>query len=403
MDIDTPAAGAGASAGSSGPSLSAARALRDTATELSSIISSFRPTKLFAREAKDKAPTYILSLDFDDPGELCMTSESDDTIQIYNVKEGRHDKALISKKYGAKLARFTHWSNSIVYASTKQNGKRPYSDESDYICSTTNITDAIRYLATHDNSFIRYFEGHEASVTSISMHPGSDNFVSTSQDGTVRLWNVASKQWTGLLYLNKPYLSAWDPSGNIFAVGSPAAGTVLLYDHRNYTKPPFSVFDVVEQCAAVDQRNLLSGWTKLDFSNDGKHILVGTRGAGHFLLDAFDGKLKAFLRKTDEPTRRAATGEGGGAVVPGAPVDPARLEGSGDCCFTPDGRFVISGTKQNVMVWDTLGTVGENKILNPAFVLEDKREASVVAFNPRFNFFATADLSLVFWLPDANA
>lgn len=114
MDIDTPGAG--------GASLSVSRALRDTSTELSAIVSSFRPTKLFSRETKDKAPAYILSLDFDDPGELCMTSESDDTIQIYNVKEGRHDKALISKKYGAKLARFTHWSSSIVYASTKQNG-----------------------------------------------------------------------------------------------------------------------------------------------------------------------------------------------------------------------------------------------------------------------------------------
>lgn len=128
MDIDTPTSGTGvgAGAGAGRPSLSVSRALRDTATELSSIISSFRPTKLFAREPKDKSsPTYILSLDFDDPGELCMTSESDDTIQIYNVKEGRHDKALISKKYGAKLARFTHWSNSIVYASTKQNGTPP--------------------------------------------------------------------------------------------------------------------------------------------------------------------------------------------------------------------------------------------------------------------------------------
>lgn len=236
------------------------------------------------------------------------------------------------------------------------------------------------------------------------MHPGSDNFISCSQDGTVRLWNVASKQWTGLLYLTKPYLSAWDPSGNIFAVGSPAAGTVLLYDHRNYTKPPFSVFDIVEQCGAVDQRNLMQGWTKLEFSNDGKHILVGTRGAGHFLLDAFDGSLKAFLRKTEESTRRAAVGEGSGSPgAPGAPVDPKRLESSGDCCFTPDGRYVVSGSKQNVLVWDTLGTVGETKVLNPAFVLEDKREVAVVAFNPRFNFFATADQSLLFWLPDANA
>lgn len=180
-----------------------------------------------------------------------------------------------------------------------------------------------------------------------------------------------------------------------------ASGSVLLYDHRNYTKPPFSVFDVVEQAGAVDRRNLLQGWTKLDFSNDGKHLLVGTRGAGHFLLDAFDGTLKAFLKKTAEPARRAAVGEA--SPPSGSPIDPTRLEGSGDCCFTPDGRYVLGGTRQNILVWDTLGAVGENKVLNPAFVLEDKREGAVVAFNPRYNFFATADQALVFWLPDANA
>jgi COMPASS component SWD2 len=50
-----------------------------------------------------------------------MTSSSDETIQIYNVKEGRHEKSALSKKYGVKLARFTHTQSSIIYASTKQN------------------------------------------------------------------------------------------------------------------------------------------------------------------------------------------------------------------------------------------------------------------------------------------
>lgn len=50
-----------------------------------------------------------------------MTSASDETIQIYNVRDGRHDKSLLSKKYGVKLAKFTHTSSSIIYASTKQN------------------------------------------------------------------------------------------------------------------------------------------------------------------------------------------------------------------------------------------------------------------------------------------
>jgi hypothetical protein len=80
--------------------------------------------QLFKREAaKDGRPQpYILSLDCDDPGELLMTSESDETIQIYKVREGRHDKQLLSKKYGVKHAKFTHNSSSIVYASTKVNG-----------------------------------------------------------------------------------------------------------------------------------------------------------------------------------------------------------------------------------------------------------------------------------------
>jgi WD40 repeat protein len=67
-------------------------------------------------------PTSILSLDFDDTGDLLMTSESDESIQLYNVKEGKHQKSCLSKKYGVKLAKFTHASSCIVYASTKENG-----------------------------------------------------------------------------------------------------------------------------------------------------------------------------------------------------------------------------------------------------------------------------------------
>lgn len=85
----------------------------------------FLPDKqLFRREdVKDGQPRpRVLSLDFDDPGELLMTAESDETIQIYNVRDGVHNKTLLSKKYGVKLAKFTHTSSSIIYASTKQNG-----------------------------------------------------------------------------------------------------------------------------------------------------------------------------------------------------------------------------------------------------------------------------------------
>ncbi|KAG5980497.1 hypothetical protein E4U55_003973 [Claviceps digitariae] len=381
MDIDRPGGA------STHASLQIQRSLggMPTVSNLSDVISTFRPVKLLRREdLRDGRPTpHVLSIDYDDEGELLMTSASDETIQIYNVKEGRHEKSLLSKKYGVKLAKFTHTSSSILYASTKQNN-------------------AIRYLATHDNSFIRYFEGHENSVTNITVHPGSDNFISCSKDNTVRLWDTQSKNCQGQLFLRSPYLAAYDPSGMVFAVACPNSGSVLLYDVRNYDKAPFAAVDVVEQCHKIDQHNLVKGWTKLEFSNDGKSLLVGTKGNGHFLLDAFEGTLKAYLHKQAGGTRRQATGETSSSSNAHVATDPSNLDGSGECCFAPDGRFIISGAKQDVLVWDSLSHIPGNKTLEPMATLQDKREAAVVAFNPRFNFFATADQELVFWLPDPH-
>jgi len=248
-------------------------------------------------------------------------------------------------------------------------------------------------LATHDNSFIRYFEGHEATVTNLSLHPGSDNFISCSLDNTVRLWNMGSKQWSGKLFLNNPTLAAWDPSGTVFAIACPVSACVLLYDYRNYHKAPFNTFDVARSTAGAEQAD--RGYTSLEFSNDGKHILVGSSFGGHSLLDAFDGSLKAYLRKPAGGTKRLAPGDTEGGTV----------ESSGDCCFSPDGRYVISGSKKDLLVWDTLSTpnAGPDRVLEPTHVLEEKRESAVVAFNPRYNMIATADQELMFWLPDPHA
>lgn len=368
--------------------------------------------KLFKRDdVKDRPQPHIQSIDYDDDGELCMTSSSDETIQIYNIKEGRHDKSALSKKYGVKLAKFTHTKSSIIYASTKQN-RKCY----DLVTSPLHsnlprvqpidlrlyLLDAIRYLATHDNSFIRYFEGHEGDVTSLTVHPGNDTFISCSQDNTVRIWDTQTRNFQGQLNLKTPTLSAYDPSGTVFAIACPSSGSILLYDLRNFDKAPFTIVDVIEQGRRIDPQYLVKGWTKLEFSNDGKSILLGTKGSGHFVFDAFEGTLKAYLHRPNGGTKRLAPGEAGSGAVNGASTAdaPPRIDSSGDCCFTPDGRYVLSGSRRDVLVWDTRGTPNESKILEPTHTLPDKREAAVIGFNPRFNFFASADQELLFWLPD---
>ena len=76
----------------------------------------------------DDSHTRVTAIDFDDTGELAIVCRTDDTLQIYNCKEGKHAKELKSQKYGADLARFTHHKQSILHASTKIDRKHLRTD-----------------------------------------------------------------------------------------------------------------------------------------------------------------------------------------------------------------------------------------------------------------------------------
>lgn len=94
------------------------------------LLGAFKPSKRFS----SKHGTRITSVDFDDTGEWCVTAGEDETIQVYDLKRGkysihstimlmsRHSKTLYSKKYGVHLCRFTHHSQNVIYASTKEDG-----------------------------------------------------------------------------------------------------------------------------------------------------------------------------------------------------------------------------------------------------------------------------------------
>ncbi|KAG8530437.1 uncharacterized protein KY384_004939 [Bacidia gigantensis] len=344
-----------------------------TTQRTSDVIGLFRSSKCFKMDASD---TLVTSLDFDDSGEFVLAACDDDSLQIYNAKEGKHVKKVQSQKFGAHLARFTHHPSSIIYASTKVN-------------------DEIRYLSTHDNQFLRYFRGHTAPVTCLAVCPGSDTFLSCSLDDTVRLWDFKSPSPQGRLNLLKPHLAAYDPSASVVAIASNVTHTVLLYDLRNYDKPPFATFDVRSY---LPQQTVNSGkldWTRLEFSNDGKSLLLGTNSsAGHLLLDAFEGTLRAHCVRSQAPTHLRAT-----------PEMRSEHRGQGDVCFSSDGRYVIGGSGGNhdAIVWDTHGQVEiETKQLKPLCGLPCKSKAALVEWNPRYNMCVTADREVIFWVPDEH-
>lgn len=257
--------------------------------------------------------------------------------------------------------------------------------------SILRVPDSLRLLDLHQESYLRYFTGHTDKVTCLELSPANDAFISCSKDNTIALWDLKSRNMQGKLELATPYLVAFDPSASVIALASQSTSSVLLYDFRNYDKAPFATFDLapLEERYTPTTRGRL--WSRLEFSNDGKNLLVGTDYHGHFVLDAFEGHLNAFLVGKNGSSGRAAPVSSSGRPL-----------GQGDACFTQDGRFVVGGAgdKNEVLVWDTQQKPDSGQYLQPLTSLTSRGRTAVIEINPRYNMMATADKDILFWLPD---
>ncbi|EGF76071.1 hypothetical protein BATDEDRAFT_93069 [Batrachochytrium dendrobatidis JAM81] len=181
-----------------------------------------------ARVFKDNS-RHITSIDFDADGYSCVTASEDESIRIYDVRSGKSRNCIYSKKYGCALARFTHRSTNIIYASTKED-------------------DALRYMSLHDNKYLRYYKGHKKRVVSLVMSPQDDSVLSASLDDTVRFWDLRSPNCQG----------------------------------------PFATFPIKDPITL----DFAAEWTHMSFSNDGKLILISTTSNVMYIVDAFNGGIK---------------------------------------------------------------------------------------------------------------
>lgn len=204
----------------------------------------------------------------------------------------------------------------------------------------------------------------------------------------------------GLLNLPSSPVVTYDTSGMVFAVALNKYSRVLMYDAKNFDKQPFTSTALNDPTLAkisFPPRPLPI--TSMEFSSNGSFLLVGTAGHAHYILDAFGAKLMAKL-------------EGHKGLDPSQPLGapPSRRLSGEEVCFTPDSKYVLSGSEDGkIYVWDVSAQPlkpieeGENRepeVLRPVAVLEGHAGPSrCVRFNPRFVMMATASNDLVRLFP----
>ena len=115
------------------------------------------------------------SIDISSDGSQVVTSSEDKALRLYDAHDvGSILKTLHAKKYGVSRVRFAHAPGTVV-------------------CATRNDWDnSLRYWSLHDNRYLRYFKGHRAEVVGLCVSPKDDFLLSSSADGTCRLWDVRS-------------------------------------------------------------------------------------------------------------------------------------------------------------------------------------------------------------------
>ncbi len=105
-------------------------------------------------------------------------------------------------------------------------------------------------------------QGHEAIVSRVAWMPGGQEFVSSSWDGTVRLWEVANRQQQGIFsYDNEMIVLAVSPDGTQIASGT-WEGSIQIWDAASGRR-----------LADLTEHPMETGYvTQMEWSPDGRYF-----------------------------------------------------------------------------------------------------------------------------------
>ena len=147
---------------------------------------------------------------------LFIASEKDSSLQIIDCVNGcqptdRPSLLKMSTK-GIRIVQSTHHEKCVLFSGSRDNHRN-----------------SIHYLSLHDNKILREWSGHTGQVTGISVSPVDDTFLTSSTDGTVKLWDIGqSGNALGEMKLPPNVegapIAAFDSTGLVFGVSAKMAG-----------------------------------------------------------------------------------------------------------------------------------------------------------------------------------
>jgi COMPASS component SWD2 len=313
-------------------------------------------------------------------GKWLVMSTNESSIHLIDTFSGEEKKKLYAKSDGTENVKFTHHESCVLFSSERNNSD-------------------IKYLCAYDNRYLRYFKGHTAKVTSISMNPCDDCFLTASLDKSVCLWNLSTPTPIAKLQLPARYdcpYATYDASGMVFGVMCQdmynRKHELKLFDPRQFDAGPFQ--EILPEQALLEsailasspewtpaqvQKCLDSMWNQFEFSPDGNHILVSTQSDVLLVLDGFRADVEPLAITTRKNDSQAKLGS----------------------CMSPTAKYVVTASEDNeVLLYDYKNEDGGKAKAKLCGVLTGHvSPVGCIACNPKYDVMATACVNTVLWIP----
>lgn len=328
------------------------------------IITEFRPIGFQMSTRSDKR---ILSMRITANGSRLMATTNYNWIEIYDCNKGVQFDSIPTKKYGCCAFDFGENDDEIVVSSTVGDN-------------------VIRSLNIEKKSYVALYAGHDHRVMSVKAHRGTNMMMSSCANGRLLLWDMRSRQCIAERAFGAAPVADWHPTGSLIAVGKNSE-IVELFDVRGLGFGPFAKF----RCN--QEQNSL--WTRLQFSDNGKLVLISTNGTTVKCVETMFGNVLHFFSKSILCHFIAESYLISTLFVPSFTGRNNSLGIPLDATFTPGVQYVLSGTSSGAIeVWNQLNGRHVTQ-LRPA----GPDAITSIEFNSKLMLMATASSNVSFWVP----